>query len=299
MPVPRSAAAAALLALSGAASAMDRPHILHVIVDDFGWGNTNYHRDVPTPEISTPNMDGLVADGIKLMRHYVHAMCTPTRVSFQSGRLPMHSGQGSLCSPDQSACGIPYDCTTIAEQLKKGGYRAQFVGKWYTLRISFASGPHPRLRRSPRVLGPAVCRDCGMATARHTPHGRGYETALSYFGHGNYQWGQIEVGVVPSARLSPAASALTEQAAALCACICALQWGAGGGGNANRTVPPSGTDPAPGSSGMWPRDLWDTDRPVRRVLPPPTVPHGMQRSNLPPHVLSLVPLYLDDSVTRG
>ena len=101
MPVPRSAAAA-LLALSGAASAMDRPHILHVIVDDFGWGNTNYHRDVPTPEISTPNMDGLVADGIKLMRHYVHAMCTPTRVSFQSGRLPMHSGQGSLCSPEQA-----------------------------------------------------------------------------------------------------------------------------------------------------------------------------------------------------
>jgi arylsulfatase A-like enzyme len=31
--------------------------------------------------------------GVKLMRHYVHAECTPTRVSFQTGRLPMHSGQ--------------------------------------------------------------------------------------------------------------------------------------------------------------------------------------------------------------
>ena len=33
--------------------------------------------------------------GIKLMRHYVHAECTPTRVSFQTGRLPMHSGQAA------------------------------------------------------------------------------------------------------------------------------------------------------------------------------------------------------------
>lgn len=71
-----------------------------------------------------------------------------------------------------------------------------------------------------------------MATARHTPHGRGYETALSYFGHGNYQWGQIE-------------------------------WGAGGGGNVNRTVPPGRhRDPMPGSGGMWPRDLWDTTEPA-------------------------------------
>lgn len=45
------------------------PHILHVIIDDFGWGNTNYHRDVADPEIVTPNMDGLVKEGIMMMRH--------------------------------------------------------------------------------------------------------------------------------------------------------------------------------------------------------------------------------------
>eukprot|EP01047_Picozoa_sp_COSAG01_P098269 COSAG01_NODE_28478_length_660_cov_0.923351_1_plen_92_part_00 len=59
------------------------------------------------------------------------------------------------------------------------------------------------------------------------------QTALSYFGHGNYQWGQIE-------------------------------WGAGGGGNAGRVVPPPGgagpKDPA--QHGVWPRDLWDTDAPA-------------------------------------
>jgi hypothetical protein len=32
-------------------------------------------------------MDGLVKEGVKLMRHYVHAECTPSRVSFQTGRV--------------------------------------------------------------------------------------------------------------------------------------------------------------------------------------------------------------------
>ena len=54
-----------------------RPHIFHVIVDDLGWGNTGYHRTAAdgTLEIQTPHLDGLVAEGVKLMRHYVHAEC--------------------------------------------------------------------------------------------------------------------------------------------------------------------------------------------------------------------------------
>ena len=59
-----------------------KPHILHVIVDDFGWANTNYHRAEPTPEVVTPHMDALVKNGVMLMRHYgaqcsssSHALC--------------------------------------------------------------------------------------------------------------------------------------------------------------------------------------------------------------------------------
>ena len=108
-----------------------KPHILHVIIDDFGWANTNYHREVPSPEVVTPNMDALVDSGVMMMRHYVHPECTPTRVSFQTGRVPMHSGQGGLCSPGSASCGAPYDMGTIAEKLVEGGMKAHFVGKWY------------------------------------------------------------------------------------------------------------------------------------------------------------------------
>jgi arylsulfatase B len=141
---------------------------------DFGWANTNYHRAEKTPEVVTPHMDALVADGIKLMRHYVHPEGTPTRVSFQTGRIPMRSGQGGLCSPGSPTCGAPYDMGTIAEKLVEGGMVAHFVGKW----------------------------DVGMATPTHTPHGRGYNSTLNYFGHGNYQWGMVEWGANKAGRES-------------------------------------------------------------------------------------------------
>eukprot|EP00729_Bicosta_minor_P007323 gene7323-11692_t len=146
-----------LLGLVAAASAA-KPHIFHVIVDDLGWGNTGYHRNAndSTPEIQTPNMDGLVNDGIKLMRHYVHAMCTPTRSDVNDAL--------SIGSPMDVACGIPYNATTISQKMKQGGWAAHFIGKW----------------------------DCGAATPKHTPYGRNYSTALTYFGHGNYQWGELE-----------------------------------------------------------------------------------------------------------
>eukprot|EP00911_Craspedida_sp_UC1_P001824 UC1_evm1s1395 len=33
-----------------------------------------------------------------------------------------------------------------------------------------------------------------MATPTHTPKGRGYETSLNYFGHGNWGWSELEWG---------------------------------------------------------------------------------------------------------
>ena len=35
-------------------------------------------------------MDALVSAGVRLDRHYTYKVCSPTRSSFQSGRLPVH-----------------------------------------------------------------------------------------------------------------------------------------------------------------------------------------------------------------
>merc|ERR1719281_1557471 len=86
-------------------------------------------------------------------------MCTPTRTSIQSGRLPVHVNTG-LGSPCDDNTGIPRNMTGFAEHLQRAGYKTHFAGKW----------------------------DAGMATPKHTPHGRGYQKSLHYFHHTNDYW---------------------------------------------------------------------------------------------------------------
>ena len=143
-----------------------KPHILLVVADDLGWADVGYHhKQEKNREIQTPTIDQLVADGIELNRHYVHMMCTPSRAALQSGRLPVHVLQ-KLAGPCDVNGAIPRNMTGIASKLKSGGYATHQVGKW----------------------------DAGMAFPESTPSGRGYDTSLNYFGHGNWMWSQSEWG---------------------------------------------------------------------------------------------------------
>lgn len=158
----------ALAALSAAAVEGARPHIVMLIMDDWGWSDVGYHRhpgDGTLPgEIVTPNVDALVKEGIELDRHYAFQICSPSRCSFQSGRLPVHVNVlnkeptvYNANDPVGGMAGIPTNMTTIAQKMRAAGYRTHMTGKW----------------------------DAGMATPRHTPIGRGYETWLGYFHHAN------------------------------------------------------------------------------------------------------------------
>ncbi|CAJ1355173.1 unnamed protein product [Effrenium voratum] len=153
-----------LLILSNVLLALAKPHILFVLVDDLGWANVGFNLEEANPEVVTPNLDSLVASGIHLKRHYVHKACTPSRTSVQSGRLPVHvnSVVWDVCNDNT---GIPYNMTGLAEKMKQGGYKTHFAGKW----------------------------DAGMATPAHTPHGRGYDTSLNFFGHKNDFYSQSNI----------------------------------------------------------------------------------------------------------
>ena len=66
-----------------------KPHIVFFMADDLGHANVGWHRQqdaggIP-PEVQTPNMDELVANGIDLQRAYAYMFCSPTRSSFISG----------------------------------------------------------------------------------------------------------------------------------------------------------------------------------------------------------------------
>ena len=123
----------AIAAGSADGTASTKPHMLFVLVDDLGYGNVGFNREnSPTgndTEVKTPHLDAIVADGVRLTRHYVHRFCTPSRTSLQSGRLPVHVNTG-LGDPCADSTGIPQNMTGLAEHLKQQGYVTAMAGKW-------------------------------------------------------------------------------------------------------------------------------------------------------------------------
>ena len=80
---------AVLLLLAPVSAAASPPHILFVVVDDFGWSDVGFHGS----KIQTPNIDKLASEGVVLDNYYVLSICTPTRSALMSGRYPIHTGE--------------------------------------------------------------------------------------------------------------------------------------------------------------------------------------------------------------
>ena len=108
-----------------------------LLVDDWGWANAGWHRPDKTAEVSTPNLDALVAGGVELNRSYAFRFCSPTRSSLQSGRLPTHVNiknlEPNVRNPNDPVAGfaaIPRNMTGIATKMREAGYKTHQVGKW-------------------------------------------------------------------------------------------------------------------------------------------------------------------------
>lgn len=55
------------------------PHIIFVMADDMGWGQTGYRNH---PVLKTPHLDAMAANGLRFERFYAGGpVCSPTRAS--------------------------------------------------------------------------------------------------------------------------------------------------------------------------------------------------------------------------
>ena len=97
-----------------------------IVIDDLGWNDTSYKgSDIPTPTI-----DKFARAGIRLQQYYVQRVCSPTRAAIMAGRYPYHMGLAHTVITNGYPFGLPLNQTTIANELKKGGYATHCVGKW-------------------------------------------------------------------------------------------------------------------------------------------------------------------------
>ena len=122
-----------LIVATAILSAADRPNILVIFADDLGIGDVSCYGS----EIKTPNIDSLARAGAKFESFYVAApVCTPSRFGLLTGRYParshdkMFSALMFLQAKDDTR-GIRADEKTIAEVLRRDGYRTAIIGKWH------------------------------------------------------------------------------------------------------------------------------------------------------------------------
>ena len=115
------------------------PHIILVMADDQGWGDTGYNGH---PFVKTPTLDAMAESGFVFDRFYAGApVCTPTRASVMTGRSPVRTkatNHGRYMRPHEQ---------TIAETLKAAGYVTGIFGK-----VHLGSG-QPDSRCNPSGMG--------------------------------------------------------------------------------------------------------------------------------------------------
>jgi arylsulfatase len=117
------------LSLVSAAQAQEqtKPNILVIMADDVGWMNvSSYGGDIMG--VSTPNIDRIGAEGLRLTSFYGQPSCTAGRAAFLTGQLPVRTGLTTVGTPGSPA-GLQAEDVTIAEVLKGQGYATAQFGK--------------------------------------------------------------------------------------------------------------------------------------------------------------------------
>jgi arylsulfatase len=116
----------ALLLTCSPALAADKPNIVYILVDNWGWGDLGIQGSV----VPTPRIDALAVQGMRLTNFNVQNQCTPTRSALHTGRLPIRSGTQKVAAPGEPDGLSPWEYT-IAELLSDAGYATALFGKWH------------------------------------------------------------------------------------------------------------------------------------------------------------------------
>lgn len=132
-----------LFALAGllclAAQAAERPNVVLIVTDDYGYGiTTSYGGD--SQWVATPNIARIGSEGALFTEAYVTcSVCGPSRAGIMTGRYPQRFGY--YTNQDAQQGGVPADQSMMAGYFKQAGYATAMVGKWHL--GSKEPGQHP------------------------------------------------------------------------------------------------------------------------------------------------------------
>lgn len=76
--------------------AKDKPNIVLVFMDNFGYGELGVYGGGILRGAPTPRIDALAAEGMQLLNFNVEAQCTPSRAAIMTGRYAIRTGNASV-----------------------------------------------------------------------------------------------------------------------------------------------------------------------------------------------------------
>ena len=110
--------------------AQDKPNVLLVFLDNFGWGEPGFNGGGIIRGAATPKLDQLAAEGLRLTNFNVEVQCTPSRSAIMTGRYAVRSGNGTV-PMGEGVYGLVQWEVTMAEMFSGAGYSTGMFGKWH------------------------------------------------------------------------------------------------------------------------------------------------------------------------
>jgi arylsulfatase A-like enzyme len=137
-------------------------HILFVVIDDAGFSDFSYKQamyNISGPLFPTPVIDSLALEGVRLESYYVHALCSPSRGAFLSGRYAYTTGGNAEVIVDGVPDQLPTNIRIIPGLLAQANWSSAAYGKWDVVsalpqnsQSTDARETHPFLIASPQQL---------------------------------------------------------------------------------------------------------------------------------------------------
>lgn len=107
-------------------------NILFIILDDVGKDQLSAFNPNALTAALTPNLNAIIAAGVKFTNFATMPECSPSRVSFFTGRYPLRTGvNAAILDQDLPAAQLsPFEITT-PKALATAGYQSALLGKYH------------------------------------------------------------------------------------------------------------------------------------------------------------------------
>ena len=184
-----------LLGLATYGDERRQPDIVVIMADDAGYSDFGCYGG----EIETPALDKLAANGLRFSQFYNTGRCCPSRAALLTGVYQHQAGMGHMTKdrglPSYSGTILP-NVPTLAERLRRGGYRTMMTGKWH---LGTEPKQSPIARGFDRFYGTRNFIDSYFTVLEHCPVFLddkivlpGTETPVNHL-HPNQEWYTTDV----------------------------------------------------------------------------------------------------------